>query len=98
MNEVPRRASFLITSSLPSCWAANTRPSGSVAMAVGLVRPEATSVSTKPVGTVAAWRVVSTDPPGDVGGGVPPHENVPATRAEQTSVRILILTDLPKAG
>ncbi len=46
-------ASFLITRTLPSCSVSSMRPSGTSAIAVGLVSPVATLLSSRPLGTVA---------------------------------------------
>src|SRR5215213_11377092 len=50
---VGSKAPFLITRNVPRCSQTKMRPSGARAIAVGSVRPAATSESVKPDGTVA---------------------------------------------
>src|SRR5688572_30958728 len=54
MNGVGNRAPFLMTRSAPPCWQTKMRPSGAIAIAVGLDSPEI-AVSVKFAGSVAAW-------------------------------------------
>ena len=51
---VAKRVPFLITRRLPPCSQTKIRPSGAKAIAVGLVKPEATNESVNPGGTEAA--------------------------------------------
>src|SRR6185295_8711339 len=51
---VAKRVPFLITRRLPPCSQTKMRPSGAKAIAVGLVKPEATNESVNPGGTEAA--------------------------------------------
>ena len=53
-NGVASSASFLITRRLPVCSATKIRPSGAIAIAVGLDMPLAIVVSVNPAGRVAA--------------------------------------------
>src|SRR6185369_18066810 len=47
-------APFLMTRNAPPCWQTKIRPSGASAIAVGFVKPPATTASVNPDGTVAA--------------------------------------------
>lgn len=58
MKGVASSALFFTTRSAPFCWQTKIRPSGAMAIAVGVTSPEAMVVSLKPAGSVAALMVV----------------------------------------